>query len=139
MKLNLIHLHYSWCKINMLVPNTGIKVKFDHTAWKVSKYGPEITSYLDNFHAVSMLYLFLLYITSSLFIYHSFMPARNRLIRQYSQLTFTCSKSTTETLEKGVKYVHKVNNKNIITTKMTSFWCFYCQLWTYSTLIVPII
>ena len=30
-----------------------------------------------------------------------------------SQLTFTCSSSTIETLEKGVRYV-KVNNKNIV-------------------------
>ena len=40
------------------------------------------------------------------------------------QLTFTCSKSTTETLEKGVKYV-KVNNKKPRTTPLASFWCFY--------------
>ena len=40
------------------------------------------------------------------------------------QLTFTCSKSTTETVEKGVKYV-KVNNKKPRTTSLTSFWCFY--------------
>ena len=32
---------------------------------------------------------------------------------QYSQLTFTCSKSTIETLEKGVKYVN-VNNKDLV-------------------------
>ena len=25
-----------------------------HTAWKVSKHGPEITSYLDTFHAVTL-------------------------------------------------------------------------------------
>ena len=41
-----------------------------------------------------------------------------------TQLTFTCSNSTTETLEKGVKYV-KVNNKNPWTGSLTSFWCFY--------------
>ena len=27
----------------------------------------------------------------------------------------------------------KVNNKDTRTTSMTSFWCFYCELWTYST------
>ena len=30
-----------------------------------------------------------------------------------SKLTFACSKSPIKTLEKGVKYVLKVNNKNI--------------------------
>ena len=38
------------------------------------------------------------------------------------QLTLTCSKSTIETLEKGVRYV---NNKNTMTS-LTSFWCFCC-------------
>ena len=37
---------------------------------------------------------------------------------------FTCSKSTIETLEKGVKYV-QVNNENTRTTSMTSSWCLY--------------
>ena len=41
-----------------------------------------------------------------------------------SLLTFPCSKSTIETLEKSVKYVQS-NNKNTRTTSMTSFWCFY--------------
>ena len=41
-----------------------------------------------------------------------------------SQLKFTCSKSTIETLVKSVKYVQS-NNKDT-TTPMTSFWCFYC-------------
>ena len=27
----------------------------------------------------------------------------------------------------------KVNNKNTRTMSMTSFWCFYCYLWTYFT------
>ena len=27
----------------------------------------------------------------------------------------------------------KVNNENIRTTSMTSFWCFHCKLWTYFT------
>ena len=35
-----------------------------------------------------------------------------------TQLTFTCSKSTIETLEKGVKYV---NNENTRTESMTLF------------------
>ena len=47
-----------------------------------------------------------------------------------SQLTFTCSKSTMETLEK-VWHMFRVNNKNIRTTSLTSFWCVYCRLWTY--------
>ena len=51
---------------------------------------------------------------------------------QQSQLTFTCSKSTIETLEKGVKYV-QINHKDIKTTSMTSFWCLYCWLLTYFT------
>ena len=41
-----------------------------------------------------------------------------------SQLVFTCSKSTIETLEKSVKYVQ--SSKKDTTTPMTSFWCFYC-------------
>ena len=47
-----------------------------------------------------------------------------------AQLTFTCSKLTIETLEKGVKYI-QINNKNTKTMSLTSFWCFYCKLWTY--------
>ena len=43
-----------------------------------------------------------------------------------SQVIFTCSKSTTETLEKKWN-VFKVTNKNTRTT-----W-FYCKLWTYFT------
>ena len=35
------------------------------------------------------------------------------------QLSFTCLKSTTETLENGVKNVFKFNNKNAKTTSMT--------------------
>ena len=42
---------------------------------------------------------------------------RNRV----TQLTFTCSKSTIETLEKGVEYVQKGNNENTRTTSMTLF------------------
>ena len=44
------------------------------------------------------------------------------MLEMGTQLTFTCSKSTIETLEKDVKYVR---NKNAITTSimsMTSFW-----------------
>ena len=44
----------------------------------------------------------------------------------------TSSKSTIETLEKGVN-MFKVKNKNTITTSLTSFWCFYCELLTYFT------
>ena len=49
-----------------------------------------------------------------------------------SQLIFTCSKSTIETVEKGVN-MFKFNNKNTRMTSMTSFWCFYCWLWIYFT------
>ena len=41
-----------------------------------------------------------------------------------TQLTFTCSKSAIETLEKDLKYVKK-NKKNTRTTS-TSFCWFYC-------------
>ena len=41
-----------------------------------------------------------------------------------TQLTFTCSKSTIETVKKGMKYV-KVNNKTL-ERLMTSFLCLYC-------------
>ena len=42
-----------------------------------------------------------------------------------TQLTFTCSKPTIETIEKGVNML-KVNHKITRTMSMTSFWCFYC-------------
>ena len=48
-----------------------------------------------------------------------------------TQLTFICSKSTIEPLEN----MFKVNYKN---TRTTSFWCFYCWLWTYFTLMSSI-
>ena len=46
----------------------------------------------------------------------------------HTHLTFTFSKSTLQTLEKGVFKVQmfEVNNKNNTMTSMTSFWCFYC-------------
>ena len=47
-----------------------------------------------------------------------------------AQLTLTCSKSTIETLQKGVEYV-EVNNKNITIMSLTSFCCFYYKLGTY--------
>ena len=37
------------------------------------------------------------------------------------QLTFTCSKSTTETIEKAVKHVQGFNNENTRTKSLTSF------------------
>ena len=49
-----------------------------------------------------------------------------------TKLTFTCSKSTRETLGKGVKYV-QLNNKNTRTMPMMSFCCFHCYVWTYFT------
>ena len=42
-----------------------------------------------------------------------------------TRLTFTCSKSATETLEKCVN-MFKVNNKSTRITSMKSFWYFYC-------------
>ena len=42
-----------------------------------------------------------------------------------TQLAFTCSKLTIETLEQGVKYVRS-NNKDARRMLMTSFWCLYC-------------
>ena len=39
------------------------------------------------------------------------------------------TQKTMETREQCVKYV-KVNNKDIRTTSMTSFWCLYCYLLT---------
>ena len=30
-------------------------------------------------------------------------------------------------------HIFKVNNKETRTTSMTSFWCIYCELWTYFT------
>ena len=42
-----------------------------------------------------------------------------------TQLAFTCSKSTIEALEKGVKYI-QINNKHTRTMSLTSFWCFNC-------------
>ena len=44
---------------------------------------------------------------------------------QTSHLTFTCSKSTIETLEKGVKYGRSYNENVRTTSLMTSFWCFF--------------
>ena len=39
-------------------------------------------------------------------MFHSvYFPAENQISISTSQLTFTCSKSTIETLEKGVKYI----------------------------------
>ena len=49
-----------------------------------------------------------------------------------TQQTFVCLKSTTETVEKGVKYV-KRNTKNTRTKSMTLFSCLYCCFWTYCT------
>ena len=40
-----------------------------------------------------------------------------------SQPAITCSKLTIETLGKGVWNMFKVNNKDIRTTPVTSFWC----------------
>ena len=55
---------------------------------------------------------------------NSFHVACNALksskVKKTSQQIFTCSKSTIETIVKGVKYVQ-------------SFWCLYWLLWTYST------
>ena len=60
-----------------------------------------------------------------------------------TQLTFTCSKSAIETLEKDLKYVKKKQKKHqndvdvvllvlLLTKNMfqNTFWCFYSLLWT---------
>ena len=41
-----------------------------------------------------------------------------------SQPAFTYLKLTIETLEQGVMF--EINNKDIRTTPMMSFWCVYC-------------
>ena len=46
-----------------------------------------------------------------------------------SQLAFTCSKSTLETLEKGVKYIQSWQYTRMMS--LASFWCFHYKLWTY--------
>ena len=51
-----------------------------------------------------------------------------------TQLKFIYSKSIIKTLENGVKYVHSCSNMFICSTTVTSFWCFYCQIWKYFTL-----
>ena len=59
----------------------------------------------------------------------------------YCNPTITCSKSTTETLEKAVN-MFKVNNEDIRTVSLLIWlWCPYCYLWTYFTpfSIVPIV
>ena len=48
-----------------------------------------------------------------------------------TQPIFTCSKSTIETLGKGVKYIQ--SQHWIHQSSMTTFWCFYCWLWIYFT------
>ena len=50
-----------------------------------------------------------------------------------AQLKFTCSKSTTESFKKKVRNMFKGNCKDNRTTSLTSYWCLYCQLWTYFT------
>ena len=42
------------------------------------------------------------------------------------------NEATVETLEKGVKYV-QLWNKDTRTSSISTFWCLYCQLWTYFT------
>ena len=46
-----------------------------------------------------------------------------------TQLSFTCSKSTTEAPEQCI-YLFKGSNKNTCMTSLTSFRYFYCKLWT---------
>ena len=46
---------------------------------------------------------------------------------QLHQTALTCSKSSAlETPENGVKSMYKINNKEIRTTSVTSFWCLGC-------------
>ena len=49
----------------------------------------------------------------------------NSASEECTQLTFTCSKSWIEALEKAWN-MFKVNNTNTRTTSLTSFRCFYC-------------
>ena len=51
---------------------------------------------------------------------------------RFNLITFTFSKSTNETLEKGVN-MFKAKNKNTRATSRTSFWCLYSKLETYFT------
>ena len=59
--------------------------------------------------------------------------AWNGLIKCSTQSEITCSNLTIEPLEHMVWNMFKVNNKDIKTTPMASFWCLYCKLWTYFT------
>ena len=42
------------------------------------------------------------------------------------QPAITCSKLKTETVEQGMKYMFKVNNKDTRAKPLASFWCLYC-------------
>ena len=57
---------------------------------------------------------------------------QRKFISSCNKQTFTCSKSTTETLEE-VWDIFKVNNKDTRTIPLTSFWCLSYQPWTYIT------
>ena len=46
-------------------------------------------------------------------------------LHKTTQLTFTCSNLTKETLEQG-KNMFRVNNKDIRKTALALFWCLYC-------------
>ena len=63
---------------------------------------------------------------------HYFTRCVHRAHWTYRRQSFTCWKSTIETLEK-VRNMFSVNNKDTTTTSLSSFWCLYCSLWTYST------
>ena len=57
----------------------------------------------------------------------------DRYWTQLTKQTNTRSKSTMETLEKGVK-TFQVNNKNTRTTSLMSFWYLFSWIWTHFAL-----
>ena len=74
------------------------------------------------------------------FLKHVFFGVMDIILIELTKLTFTCSKSTIETLEKGVKYVQKNTKKYqndaidvvlmslLLTLNIfhTFFYCFHC-------------
>ena len=52
--------------------------------------------------------------------------AQTLKVHRFCSANITCSNSTIETLEKGVRNMVKVTDKNTRMTSLTWFWCFYC-------------
>ena len=61
-----------------------------------------------------------------------FLVSSTMLMLRPTQITFTCSNSTIETVKK-VWNMFKFNNKNTRTLSLTSFWCFIVNFWSYFT------